>query len=544
MRRWATGIPIASLGLWLAGGLVSATEPARTLRVSASTASEVGSWDDRIAGMLRVGALRVRQVREDALLPGRTHERLTQLHRGIPVFGGELVRQTGPAGATVSVFGTLYEGIEVDATPLLSRAQVESLIAKRGLAPFGSEGTPELTVLPLDSGGYALTWRLRAVPAGSAKIRMVFLDARTGDVVLEYSDLQTQSAVGAATGVLLDAKKISASSGGAGFIADDRLRPPAILTYDFKGALSRLLLIDDVSQLQSSDLATDADNTWTDGPNVDAHVYAGYTYDYYFKRHGRRGLDNANITVRSVTHPARRADFLSYINDEDIIFTFYVNAFYAGDGLMVYGEGLPPSFTLGGQSWNYLAGALDVVAHELTHGVTDYSSRLIYRNESGALNESFSDMMGTAVEFFFQPPGSGPLKADYLLGEDVITPGGLRSLQNPIALGDPDHYSVRYTGEADNGGVHTNSGIGNQAFYLAIEGGRNRVSGLTVQGVGAANREQIEKVFYRAFTQLLPPSANFATARAATIQSARDLYNPGSAAESAVIQAWNAVGVN
>jgi bacillolysin len=543
MRRWSTGVPMACLGLWLVGAQLWAEPGGRALRVSASTAREVEGWDARIADMLREGALRVRQVREDTLLPGRTHERFAQLHRGIPVFGGEIVRQSGPAGETLSVFGTLYEGIEVDSTPALSRGQVETLVGKRGLVPFGSEGTPELTVLPLDSGGYSLTYRLRAVPRGSLKVQMLFLDARTGEVTLQYSDLKTQSAVGSATGVLNDAKKISASSGAGGFVADDRLRPPAILTYDFKGALSRLLLIEDVSQFQASDLAADADNTWTDGANVDAHVYAGYTYDYYFKRHGRRGLDNANITMRSVTHPVRREDFRSYIDDDDVIFTFYLNAFYLGDGVMIYGEGLPPGLTFQGKVWNYFAGALDIVAHELTHGVTDYSSRLIYRNESGALNEAFSDMMGTSVEFFFQPPGNGPLRADYLLGEDVIT-GGSRSMQNPVAFGDPDHYSLRYTGPNDNGGVHTNSGIANHVFYLAIEGGRNRVSGITVQGVGAANREQIEKVFYRAFTQLMPASATFSTARAVTIQSARDLYGPGSPVEGAVTQAWTAVGVN
>jgi thermolysin len=170
--------------------------------------------------------------------------------------------------------------------------------------------------------------------------------------------------------------------------------------------------------------------------------------------------------------------------------------------------------------------------------VTDYSSRLIYQGESGALNEAFSDIMGTAVEFFSQPE-----KADYLAGEDAFTPGGIRSLQNPQAYGDPDHYSIRYTGPSDNGGVHINSGIANHAFYLAIEGGRHRLGG-TVQGVGAANREQIERVFYRGFTAFLAPSATFSQARAATIQAARELNQPGSAAETAVIQAWNAVGVN
>jgi Zn-dependent metalloprotease len=84
----------------------------------------------------------------------------------------------------------------------------------------------------------------------------------------------------------------------------------------------------------------------------------------------------------------------------------------------------------------------------------------------------------------------------------------------------------------------------NHAFYLAIEGGRHRLSGVTVQGVGSTNREQIEKAFYRAFVFLLPASANFSTARAATIQAARDLYGVNSAAAQAVTQAWTAVGVD
>ena len=77
---------------------------------------------------------------------------------------------------------------------------------------------------------------------------------------------------------------------------------------------------------------------------------------------------------------------------------------------MVYGEGLPPGShaPVGRSRGTYLSGALDIVAHELTHGVTEFTSNLIYRNESGALNEAFSDMMGTSVEFFYQPPGSGP----------------------------------------------------------------------------------------------------------------------------------------
>jgi bacillolysin len=160
--------------------------------------------------------------------------------------------------------------------------------------------------------------------------------------------------------------------------------------------------------------------------------------------------------------------------------------------------------------------------------------------------------MGTSVEFFFQPAGSGPLKADYLLGEDIsrgVAPGQLngdRSLENPALYGQPDHYSRRIIVPLsnDNGGVHTNSGIANHAFYLAIEGGTNRTSGLSVQGVGASNREQIEKVFYRAFAQLMPSNANYSMARAVTLRAAEDLYGSTSAPFNAVRDAWTAVGVN
>ena len=228
-----------------------------------------------------------------------------------------------------------------------------------------------------------------------------------------------------------------------------------------------------------------------------------------------------------------------------------MNAFYCGlcgpdgVGVVVFGEGLPPNVTVGGQRWNFLSGALDIVAHELAHAVTDFTSALLYMDESGALNESFSDIVGVGTEYYaeaYYRDGAGV--PDYLLGEDVIEPGGIRSLADPQRFGDPDHYSLRFLGIEDNGGVHTNALIPGHAYYLAIEGGTNRVSGLTVSGVGAANREQMEQVFYRACTVLMTRDADFAAARAATIQSARDLYGAGSAAEQAVTQAWTAVGVN
>jgi bacillolysin len=514
-------------------------QPTRGLvSMSGLTTAEVREAASRVDGMRRSGELRRRMTREDLLVPGRTHERFDQYYQGVRVFGADVAQQLR-GGQVISVFGKVYDDIDIDTSPQIEDARAKAIVEARAGVELGSDLSPELVILPKD-GSYLLTWRVRALTRND--LRQYFVDARTGEIAFDYSDLQTQSAVGRGTGVLGDSKKISVQTSGDRFVANDELRPPSIETYDMKGDHLRTAnYLNRRVTLTPNDLATDSDNTWTDGMTVDAHVYVGWTYDYYFKRFNRRGLDNRDRSIVSLVHPARRQDVFQNFDNFSL---FYTNAAYFGDGIMVFGVGLPPGVTLGGRSWDFTSGSIDLVAHELTHGVTDYSSALIYLNESGALNEAFSDIMGTAVEFFYQPPGSGNLRADYLCAEDVVKPAGIRSLADPQAYGHPDHYSRRFLGTADDGGVHINSGIANHAFYLAIEGGTNRTSGSSVQGVGAGNREQIERVFYRAFTQMLPANATFADARQATIQAARDLLGANSAAERAVTLAWTAVGVN
>ena len=511
-------------------------------QISAVTAADLRTWDGQVDRMIRTRQLELRLDREDTLIAGRRHERFVQTVNGVPVYGAEVARQTDSAGMTISLFGTLYERVDVGTTPTLSAAQVRTLTAERTGVELGPARQPRLTLLPREGGELRLVYQVRV--ATPEDLTLYFIDAHTGAIVDQRSDARRQtSSVGAGVGVLGDRKKVSSSSQGGGFVGRDRLRPPVLETYDMRGNLNRLLnILNGFTLPGASDYASDSDNDWTDGANVDAHVYAGYTYDYFFKRFGRRGLDNANIAIQSFTHPANRQDALTASGA--VLGTFYLNAFYAGDGIMVYGDGLPPNVTVDGQQWNFLAGSLDVVAHELTHGVTDYSSGLIYENESGALNEAFSDIMAISTVFFYQQPGSGAGSADYVIANDVITPGGLRSLRDPLSLGNPDNYRIRFTGPQDNGGVHINSGIASHAFYLALEGGTNRTSGLSVTGVGSANREQMEKVFYRAFTQLMPANARFTTARAVTLQAAQDLYPGNNAIANALTQAWTAVGVN
>jgi len=199
---------------------------------------------------------------------------------------------------------------------------------------------------------------------------------------------------------------------------------------------------------------------------------------------------------------------------------------------MAYGDG-------DGTTFIAFSGDLDVVGHELSHGVTEATSGLIYQNESGALNESFSDMMGTAIEYSYYGANYSGL---WTLGEDIGPDGspyadGLRNLADPTVFGDPSHYADRYTGTSDNGGVHTNSSISNHWFYRLVEGGQNaaanRASGTNVQGIGMAATEQIVFLAFSA----LPPSADFCDARAATLAVAGN-------DSSNVADAWDEVGVD
>jgi len=515
------------------------------IAVTTQSGALLRNWDASIDRMVRAGDLARRKVMSDTLLEGRSHERYDQYVNGVRVVGGDVARQM-KNGSPESIFGRIYAVTGVQTQPKISEDDARAILAKLSGREMPPARRLELVILPTDDGRYTLAYETH-IRTDDGWMR-TYVDARDGQVVLQYNDRQTQSAVGTGTGVFGDTKKVSARALTGRYVADDELRPPVLITYDLLGNRPRVdLYLDGFYTAGTSDIASDTDNKWTDAANVDGHTHLGWTYDYYFKRFGRRGLDDDNTPIFAITHPVSRADALTV--PPEILFDYVINAFWCGGcgpeglGAMVFGDGLPPGFTLGGQSYDYLAGALDVVAHELTHGLTDYSSQLIYMNESGALNESFSDILGTSAEFFYQTPGPGLRQADYLIGEDVARPGGVRSMSDPGAFGDPDHYSRRVTGDSDNGGVHHNSGISNQAFYLAVEGGVNRTSGLRADGVGAANREQIEKVFYRAFVLMLPSNATFSTARAATIKAATDLYGAGSPAERAITGAWTAVGV-
>ena len=521
--------------------------------LAATQGPDLRASDAFVERARRDGGLRARRTDRDPSLPERTIERLQQYHQGVPVWGSEVVRDSRD-GVPLAIFGDTAADLSDLGGPGLSGVQASAAL----LAAVGDGarliGPPTLVVARDDGGGPRLAYM--GIASAETGVWRVFVDATTGAELERVSELQTQSAVGVGRGVIGDEKKISARAEAGAYFADDVLRPPQLRTFDMRGLLARTIEVVDGAALSAADRATDTDNVWTDAVAVDAHAHIGWTYDYYFKRHGRQGLDGRNRSISTLINALTQEAALTVPGS--VAGIWVLNAFWCGEcgpsatGLMFFGNGIPSNFflTSTGQNYGPLAGSLDVAAHELTHGVIESSSNLIYRDESGALDEAFADIMGTSVEFFYQAPGAGRGQADYLIAEDTVRAvragalNGIRSLADPGRYDDPDHYSLRYTGPLDNGGVHINSGIASHAFYLAIEGGTHRTSGLTVEGVGAANRELIEKVFYRAFVFLLTPSATFSSARAATIQAARDLYGLGSAPERAVTQAWAAVGVS
>ncbi|WP_224242178.1 M4 family metallopeptidase [Hyalangium gracile] len=269
----------------------------------------------------------------------------------------------------------------------------------------------------------------------------------------------------------------------------------------------------------------DANNTWGEAGDdartkaaVDAHYGAQMTYDFYKDILGRDSLDGKGEKLVSNVHISKN----------------YVNAFWDGTQ-MNYGDG-------NGRDAGPLT-TLDIAGHEITHGLTERTAGLIYSGESGGLNEAFSDIMGTGVEWYASQKNQA-VKFDFAVGEDAWTPtngdpnDALRYMNDPTADGySVDHYK-NYPKQTE---VHGSSGIANNAFYLLSQGGTNRTSGQEVKdGVGM---EKSLKIFGRALTTYMTPRTTFAQARDATIKAATDLYGANSTEVAKVKEAWSAVGV-
>ena len=513
------------------------SHPEESVRARSFVADDIDSvrqWDEEIDSLVRAGVLRRGTVEIDTILSGRQHERLLQYYRGVPVYGGEITREL-IGGISISLGGTVYESIDISPIPTLGTNDVEGLLLQRYGEYRGS--SPTLVILPMPSGLYALAYAV-VVPTDGSIVKY-FVDAHTGEILDSVNLVHAQTGVSAeGTGLLGDSKKVSVTPEAGMFWAADSQRPAWSYTVDFRFDWERgLEVMFYGADLVLADLASDPDNTWTDGVTVDTHAYIGWTYDYLFDRFSRNGIDGKNGPLFAFVNWFEQSD---YHKVPPVFRQFFCNAFWFGGAIFV-GNGLPSDV---GQC-RALAVNFDVIAHELAHGITAYTSQLEYRNESGALNEAFSDVIGNSAEWYHAGVGSGlPYETNYRLGE-LSVPGGFRDMADPGVFGYPDHYGARWRpipiGDdqyLDNGGVHINSSVVNHAFFLAVEGGTNQTSGLSVQGVGRNNRQDVEHAFYRAFAYKLTKTSTMRDARIWTINQAET-----DATRNAIRSAWDAVGV-
>ncbi len=269
---------------------------------------------------------------------------------------------------------------------------------------------------------------------------------------------------------------------------------------------------------------SEGDAPVTDVAVNEAYDGSGATFDLYDEIYGRNSIDNHGLELISTVHYDKNYD----------------NAFWDGEQ-MVYGDGdenLPASQRL----FNRFTISLDVIGHELTHGVTQYEANLTYSNQPGALNEAISDIFGSLVKQHQR--GQTADQADWIIGEGLFTSNvngvGIRSMKapgtaydDPVLGRDPQPANMKdYVNTSqDNGGVHINSGIVNHAFYLmAVE-------------IGGFAWEKAGQIWYKALTEKLKSNSNFQDAADLTFEAAGEIFGTDSAEQNAVKNGWSQVGI-
>lgn len=511
---------------------------------------------------------------------GYRHQRLEQVHQGIPVLGGDVSVHFDPQNNPYQVNGKYIPDLTLSVTPSISANQAvdaakADFIANKGVAAdaIALVSGPDLVVYALGDSpvlAYQIVIRTR-----SDNTWKYWIDAQSGAVVRSVSTvckIAAPTKTGGTAATLTGTR--SAGEGGAVvsfagwsqngvyYMYDPAnyyylwnannsatATAPTTPTLDAVQAIADSATADSTSPSGTAGLvASFTDPTtyayrstanWgtTDPTEVSIAVNMSKVFEYYRIVHNRNGVNGANGATGKAVAAVVHFD------------SKYVNAYWDGTA-MYFGDGDNIQSTS--------LGVLDVCGHELTHGVTEYSANLNYQDESGALNESFSDVMGETIEFYAQPdgraayPSDTPGAADWKLGEDCWLEGScLRDMRNPASTvtmnsgyQQPSKYGGTHwqnykTDTSDNGGVHQNSGPQNFFYYLLSDGGSGTNDGLSynVTGIGIANARLVA---YRALTVYCTATTDYKGARDAWVSAANDL-NPTWV--PSVKAAWNAVGV-
>lgn len=419
--------------------------------------------------------------RNEQDVKGNQHIVFQQYNQKLEVDGGELILHLTPSNdafaVTSSVLAdTLESKPAASAFESLANVIQEDVVLSFYADQITVEVVPTLCYLLLNDEGF-LVYRTQ----------VAYVDTKEANITK-----RTKLYVDAATGHLLFNSPLWMDARNrAVYNANSRTSLPGTLTRSEGGA-------------KSNDQMVNA-----------AYDNSGICYDFYKATFNRDSIDNRGGKLISTVHYSSK----------------YNNAFWDGTQ-MVYGDG-------DGVIFYDFAGDLSVVCHELTHAVTTYTANLRYSQESGALNEGMSDIMGAASCVYRD---GGITGTTWLLGHDCYLDGdALRYMNNPILDGSSyDWYPTRYKGTSDNGGVHWNSGIANLAFVLMTQGGVHPQQKSTnwVEEIGIQKSQQI---MYSALVNYMTASTTFAQARAATETAAKALYTTTEV--TTVSAAWKAVGV-
>ncbi|MEW2424942.1 M4 family metallopeptidase [Streptomyces nigra] len=500
-----------------AGAAPDALTPARRTALIKSAQSEAAGTAQRI-GLGGKEKLLVKDVVKDA--DGTTHTRYERTYAGLPVLGGDLVVHDKGGRTTVTRASKATLSLNTLSPKIAKSAAAGKALAaskKTKVKGAETERAPRLVVWA-GAGKPVLAWEtvVEGVQKdGTPSELQVVTDAATGKQLLAAEKVHTGSGKGQFVG---DVEIGTTQSGSTYQLVDpDRANQK---TYDLNQGTSG-----------TGTLFTDDNDVWGNGQpsdrqtaGVDVAYGAAATWDYFKDSYGRNGIRNDGVAAYSRAH---------YGNN-------YVNAFWQDSCFcMTYGDGSGNTHPLT---------ALDVAAHEMSHGVTAATAGLVYSGESGGLNEATSDIFAAAVEFHEDLPAD---PGDYFVGEKIDINGDgtpLRYMDKPSKDGaSKDNWSSTLGGID----VHYSSGPANHFFYLLSEGsGPKTVNGVDydsptydgqpVTGIGIENAAAI---WYRALTTYMTSTTNYAGARTATLSAAADLFGAYSPTYLAVADAWAGINV-
>jgi Zn-dependent metalloprotease len=490
---------------------------------------EFNSWQTWISTSLKLSpefGFVLQNTQTD--LKGDVHYRYCQTYLGIPILGstyivhtsnnevysfnGEIISSSDIAAvASISEEAALsYALSEMNATIYKWQIPSEENLLKQTTGDPTATYYPkgELYLVPeggdLKSKYLRLAYRFDIYASKPLKRAYVFVDAVTGEIILSLDRIRTTDTPGTAETKYSGTQTIITDSYNGSYRLREAGRGLGIETYDMNTGTDYASAVD----------FTDDDNNWNninaeqDEVATDAHFGAEMTYDYYLNTFNRNSIDGNGFKLMSYVH-------------YDV---GYVNAFWDGQE-MTYGDG--------DASYTPLT-TLDICGHEITHGLDENTANLIYQDESGALNEGYSDIFGTCIERYARPSN-----CNWTMGEDIGTP--FRDMSDPNVYGQPDTYLG--TNWDPNQEVHQNSGVLSYWFYLSSMGGSGTNDNGDAYNITGISIDSAAAVAFRTLTIYLTSGATYADARFYSILSAMDLFGACTPEVETVTNAWYAVGV-